>query len=284
MIKNIFPVLCLFIFSLNCTFATPTNNDLKVVSSKQKPLSQDDCCGQYGNTKIYKSEIIDYYSQVYDPAFTSEKFLMFSKEQQEQLIKSYILRQIFIKEADGSKILHKGSKYFDYYETAKLELKKDIFIKSKLEDAIKEDDLYNEYSNFIRQLKDKGQVTLKYVVFVKESDAQAFIADINSGKKTFESAIQEASGANTKNQITILPGMWPGVESEIFNTKVNNLTRPLKLQGMFIVAKIISKKKVDQLPSFQAKRDEMRQKVTLKIMNQITKDLERKYNVQVFTK
>jgi hypothetical protein len=290
MINNCINLFHFFIISLvfNCTFASNAvvHNGFQtaLTSSKQKAVSKDDYCGQYGNTKVSTSALIDYYAKTYDPSFNNEKFMMFPKEQQEQLIKNYILRLIFIKEADGSKVFQKGSKYLEDYEMAKLELKKNIFLQSKLETCVKEDDIYNEYSNFIRELKTKGQVTLKYAVFAKESDAQLFITDINSGKKTFETAVQAASSSKPNNQVTLLPGMWPEVEQEIFNTKVNNLTKPLKLQGAFIVAKVISKKTVEQLPSFQSKKDEMRQKANMKIINQITKELENKYNIQVFAK
>lgn len=290
MINNCINLFHFFIISLvfSCTFASnaAVHNGFQtaLASSKQKAISKDDYCGQYGNTKVSASALIDYYAKTYDPSFNNEKFMMFPKEQQEQLIKNYILRLIFIKEAEGSKVFQKGSKYLEDYEMAKLELKKNIFLQSKLETCVKEDDIYNEYSNFIRELKNKGQVTLKYAVFTKESDAQLFIADINSGKKTFETAVQAASSGKPNNQVTLLPGMWLEVEQEIFNTKVNNLTKPLKLQGAFIVAKIISKKTVEQLPSFQSKKDEMRQKVNMKIIKQLTKELENKYNIQVFAK
>jgi len=265
--------LSIILSALLFSFAFAKQVDQKIIAScKNHQITEEQLSDFYQNTNIFA-------------AFNGKQFKELPSEVRKEILQIYLKRLVLEDAARESKI----EKTEDYKKNFQLYSKFFLvqsFVEKKIQERLTDNAIEAAYKDLIKDLKDKGELRLQYLVFPSHEKALETSAKIKSGK-SFAEIAKEVPKENKSPHALSGRYLRPwDLAPEIlvvkaFALSVNQISDVISTDQGFYILQALDKREVKNMPSFAEAKHQIRDKLTAKYREELEESLMQQANVKI---
>jgi peptidyl-prolyl cis-trans isomerase C len=238
----------------------------------------------YKNRHVTEEQLLKHYDVLSqdEPAFASRTFSSLSPELRSAVLREYI-KALILEEKATEKKIDKSPEYKARLDKYARLLLRESLIESSIKDKVTDESVRNEFQSLLKKIKENGEVKFQYMVFATKPLADKALAELHSGKSFAEIAkrLPAEQRALDESRYFSCGDLSPEIEGTVFGTDSGKVSSPVDTGSGWCLVKILDKRPVKQLPSFERLAPQIKQRLYLENRLRLVDALMQESNVKI---
>lgn len=238
----------------------------------------------YKNHHVTEDQFLKHYSSLAadEPSLASKEFSQLSPELKSALLKDYVKCLILEEEALKQKF-DKSPEYKRKVEKYSKFLLREGFLEQCVKGRVSDEAIKNQYQLTVKKIKDNGEVKLQFMVFGTREGAETALSELRSGKNFRDVAKRlppEQKSVDEARYFTC-GELAPEMEAAVFGLAVGRCSNPIETASGWCIVKVVDKRPVKQLPSFDRMHAQIKQKLYLENRMRVVDNLSQSAEIRI---